>query len=407
MADTKTETSGAGAKATEVSLLDDILAETKMTPSDEGYDVAKRGVQAFIAELRRPGAREREGRQGLRRRAHRRDRRPDDLAPDQRDPPPPRLPEARVRVARPQVRRRPDGLPREHPGRAAQLLARRSSSPTSRTRPRCPRAASTRSSTRPSTAVRRQALRRPSSPTTSSAPARRTSRSSRSARPSPTMAHAPFIAAAGPQFFGAEKTSSTCPTSRTSSPSSRARSTPSTVASARREDARYVGLVLPRFLLRLPYGDEHGPGEDLQLRRGRGRQARRVPAGATPLRLRHPHRRQLRQVPLVPEHHRPPGRRHGGEPPAPPVRGDGRSSRPRSPPRSCSRSAASSSSRRRASSASPSARTRDNACFFSANSVQKPKYFGQSEEGRAAEMNYRLGTAAPVHVHHDAASRTT
>ncbi len=37
----------------------------------------------------------------------------------------------------------------------------------------------------------------------------------------------------------------------------------------------------------------------------------------------------------------------------------------------------------------------DNACFFSANSCQKPKYFGQSEEGRAAELNYRLGTQLP------------
>jgi type VI secretion system protein ImpC len=37
----------------------------------------------------------------------------------------------------------------------------------------------------------------------------------------------------------------------------------------------------------------------------------------------------------------------------------------------------------------------DNACFFSANSCQKAKYFGQSEEGRAAEMNYRLGTQLP------------
>jgi type VI secretion system protein ImpC len=37
----------------------------------------------------------------------------------------------------------------------------------------------------------------------------------------------------------------------------------------------------------------------------------------------------------------------------------------------------------------------DNACFFSANSVQKPKYFGQSEEGRIAEMNHRLGTQLP------------
>ena len=37
----------------------------------------------------------------------------------------------------------------------------------------------------------------------------------------------------------------------------------------------------------------------------------------------------------------------------------------------------------------------DNACFFSANSCQKPKYFGQSKEGKAAETNYRLGTQLP------------
>ena len=37
----------------------------------------------------------------------------------------------------------------------------------------------------------------------------------------------------------------------------------------------------------------------------------------------------------------------------------------------------------------------DNAAFFSANSVQKPKYFGNSEEGKAAETNYRLGTQLP------------
>jgi type VI secretion system protein ImpC len=38
---------------TEGSLLDEILAESKMKPSDEGYDVARKGVEAFIAELLR------------------------------------------------------------------------------------------------------------------------------------------------------------------------------------------------------------------------------------------------------------------------------------------------------------------------------------------------------------------
>ena len=37
----------------------------------------------------------------------------------------------------------------------------------------------------------------------------------------------------------------------------------------------------------------------------------------------------------------------------------------------------------------------DNAAFFSANSVQKPKTFGGSEAGKAAETNSRLGAQLP------------
>jgi type VI secretion system protein ImpC len=37
----------------------------------------------------------------------------------------------------------------------------------------------------------------------------------------------------------------------------------------------------------------------------------------------------------------------------------------------------------------------DNAAFFSANSCQKPKIFANTEEGKAAETNYRLGTQLP------------
>lgn len=40
-------------------------------------------------------------------------------------------------------------------------------------------------------------------------------------------------------------------------------------------------------------------------------------------------------------------------------------------------------------------RDSDNACFFSANSTQKPRTFGLSEEGRTAEVNYKLGTQLP------------
>ncbi|EHH3081823.1 type VI secretion system contractile sheath large subunit [Vibrio vulnificus] len=37
----------------------------------------------------------------------------------------------------------------------------------------------------------------------------------------------------------------------------------------------------------------------------------------------------------------------------------------------------------------------DNAAFFSANSVQKPKVFANTPEGKQAEMNYKLGTQLP------------
>jgi len=37
----------------------------------------------------------------------------------------------------------------------------------------------------------------------------------------------------------------------------------------------------------------------------------------------------------------------------------------------------------------------DNAAFFSANSAQKPKFFGNTKEGKEAETNYKLGTQLP------------
>jgi type VI secretion system protein ImpC len=55
MANIDMEAAGAAqTTTTELSLLDQILVETKLTPRDEGYDVARRGVAAFIAELMKP-----------------------------------------------------------------------------------------------------------------------------------------------------------------------------------------------------------------------------------------------------------------------------------------------------------------------------------------------------------------
>ncbi len=54
MPDTAAEASAAAATTTEASMLDQILQETKLRPTDEGYDVARRGVAAFVSELLKP-----------------------------------------------------------------------------------------------------------------------------------------------------------------------------------------------------------------------------------------------------------------------------------------------------------------------------------------------------------------
>ena len=52
--ETQTQTAAAVTTEGELSLLDQILGETKITARDEGYDVARRGIAAFIGELMKP-----------------------------------------------------------------------------------------------------------------------------------------------------------------------------------------------------------------------------------------------------------------------------------------------------------------------------------------------------------------
>ena len=56
MADTEGQAQAQQAAASEGSLLEEILQQTKLKPSDEGYEIAKKGVEAFIAELIAPKA---------------------------------------------------------------------------------------------------------------------------------------------------------------------------------------------------------------------------------------------------------------------------------------------------------------------------------------------------------------
>lgn len=54
MAEEETQAAGAEAEAEEGSLLEQMLSEAKLQPEDEGYEVARQGVQALITEMLAP-----------------------------------------------------------------------------------------------------------------------------------------------------------------------------------------------------------------------------------------------------------------------------------------------------------------------------------------------------------------
>ena len=168
------------------------------------------------------------------------------------------------------------------------------------------------------------------------------------------------------------------------------------------EDARYVGLCMPRFLLRLPYGEKTVPVKSFNFTEDVVGQHEAYLWGNVVDRARVARRRFVRQVPLVPEHHRPAGGRYGREPAAAPVRGDGRD-----PDQDPDRGADHRASRVRA-------------LRGGLHRADVPQGLGQrvlllGELGAEAEVLRPVGRgqggrdqlpprhAAPVHVHHDAA----
>ena len=152
---------------------------------------------------------------------------------------------------------------------------------------------------------------------------------------------------------------------------------------------------MPRFLLRLPYGNKTVPAKNFSFEEDVVGQPRALPLGKRGVRDGVAHRRQLRQVPLVPEHHRPAGGWLGRGSAAPPVRGDGRDPDQDARPRCRSASAASSSSPRRASSRSRSARTRTTRASSRPTAARSRRPSGSRPRGKDAELNYRLGTQLP------------
>ncbi|WP_438022239.1 type VI secretion system contractile sheath large subunit [Sorangium sp. So ce233] len=208
-----------------------------------------------------------------------------------------------------------------------------------------------------------------------------------------TMSHAPFIAAAGPQFFGL-KDFMGLPNLKDLKAIFEGPQYTKWNAFRETEDARYVGLVMPRFLLRLPFGANTVPvkafnyEEEVVGKHDAYCWGNATYAFATRLADSFA---KYRWCPNII------GPQAGGSVENLPLHqyeamGEIQTKVPTEIMLT----------ERREFELSEEGfigltfrKDSDNACFFSANSAQKPKFYGQSEEGRAAEMNYRLGTQLP------------
>ncbi|MDE3118201.1 MAG: type VI secretion system contractile sheath large subunit [Nitrospirota bacterium] len=206
------------------------------------------------------------------------------------------------------------------------------------------------------------------------------------------MAHAPFIAAAGAEFFGIENFSQ-LPNLKDLSAVFEMPQFTKWNSFRESEDARYVGLALPHFLLRVPYGAATVPAKKFVYNEEATKNEQFCwgnAAFAFASRLTDSFAKYRWSANII-------GPQGGGAVEGLPIynyeaMGEIQTKIP---------TEILVSERREFELAEQGfialtmRKNSDNAAFFSANSCQKPKTFGQSKEGKEAELNYKLGTQLP------------
>jgi type VI secretion system protein ImpC len=208
-----------------------------------------------------------------------------------------------------------------------------------------------------------------------------------------SMSHAPFIAAAGPKFFGLESFTG-LPDLKDLKDHFEGPQFAKWQSFREQEDARYVGLTVPRFLLRNPYDPEDNPVKSFVYKENVANSHEHYLWGNTAYtfasRLTDSFAK-FRWCPNIV------GPQSGGAVEDLPLHhfesmGEIETKIP---------TEVLVSDRREYELAEEGfialtmRKGSDNAAFFSANSAQKPKFFGNSEEGKNAELNYKLGTQLP------------
>ncbi|TDV28738.1 type VI secretion system protein ImpC [Paraburkholderia caballeronis] len=207
------------------------------------------------------------------------------------------------------------------------------------------------------------------------------------------MSHAPFIAAAGPQFFGVDSFDQ-LPNLKDLSSVFEGPQFVKWNSFRETEDARYIGLTLPHFLLRVPYGPDTVPAKKFSYTEdvsgGNGQFLWGNAAFTFAARLTESFADYRWCANVI-------GPQGGGAVNDLPVytyesMGELQNKIP---------TEVLISERREFELAEQGfialtmRKNSDNAAFFSANSAQKPKFFGNSKEGKEAELNYKLSTQLP------------
>ena len=207
------------------------------------------------------------------------------------------------------------------------------------------------------------------------------------------VAHAPFIASAGPEFFGLEEFDG-LPNLKELSSIFEGPQFAKWRSFRESEDARYVGLTMPRFLLRAPYDPENNPVKAFEYRENVSGSHEDYLWGNTAFAMATRLTDSFAKFRWCPNII---GPKSGGAVEDLPVHtfesmGELESKVP---------TEVLVSDRREFELAEEGfipltmRKGSDNAAFFSANSVQKPKFFGNSEDSKEKELNHRLSTQLP------------
>jgi len=207
------------------------------------------------------------------------------------------------------------------------------------------------------------------------------------------MAHAPFIAAASPKFFG-EDNFLNLPNLKDIKAIMEGPQYIKWRSFRESEDSRYVGLTLPRFLLRLPYGPDSNPVKSFNYEETVAASHEHYLWGNTSFAFATRLADSFAKYRWCPNII---GPKSGGAVEDLPMHqfeamGEIQTKIPTEILISERREYELSEE---GFMALTMRKDSDNAAFFSANSCQKPKLFGISAEGKQAETNYRLGTQLP------------